>query len=384
MRRIAICLLCALALACPGLTSAEPLTSGNLSRPVADSLAGVRCREALLAYAASLEQDWAAGRLRSGEYQMPFVYYVHGDRPETGYPLYISLHGGGEAEAEVNDQQWENQKRLYGDVEGIYFVPRAPTNSWDMWHQSYMDDFLCQIVNFAIVNLGVDFRRIYILGYSAGGDGVYNLASRLSDRFAAAAMMAGHPGDAQIENLRNLPFALYVGENDTAYNRAGLVVEWLRAYQRLNGEDPDGFNYNINIYEGKGHWMDGLDGAAIGWLANYSRVANPSRVIWVQDDVLHTRKYNLEVREPEPGYRVEQRVDVQNNTIYIFSEHYREVTIWLDDYILDLDKPVVVIFNGREVFRDMVLRSEGNIAESIQGRLDHFYVYWGRVTVARP
>ncbi len=74
--------------------------------------------------------------------------------------------------------------------------------------------------------VGYVASRVYILGYSAGGDGVYNLATRLSDRFAtAAAMMVGHPGDAKIENLRNLPFALYMGADDTAYNRAGLAVE---------------------------------------------------------------------------------------------------------------------------------------------------------------
>ena len=41
----------------------------------------------------------------------------------------------------------------------------------------------------------VDPNKVYLMGYSAGGDGVYQLAPRMADRFAAAAMMAGHPNE---------------------------------------------------------------------------------------------------------------------------------------------------------------------------------------------
>lgn len=357
--------------------------SENLTFAQADSLARVHYQQATYGYANLIEESWESKLLKNGEYQMPFEYYINGDIPEEGYPLYISLHGGGGTTAQDNNQQWENQKRLYGTVDGLYFVPRSPTDSWNMWHQEYMEIFLLQIVTYSVVRLNVDPSRIYLLGYSAGGDGVYNLATRLSDRFAAAAMMAGHPGDAQIENLRNLPFSIHVGADDASFNRNGLAVEWLRAYERLNSADPQGFGYNINIYKDKGHWMDGLDASAIGWLANYRRVSTPGRVIWIQDDVLHTRKYNLEVRNPKAGDKVEQVVDFDNNAIYIMSDHYKEVTIWLDDYIVNLDRPVVIVFNGREVFNGMVYRDERNIVESISCRLDPEYIYWGKVTVSR-
>ncbi len=355
----------------------------NLSRHQADSLSNMHFVQAVSGYADVIEGNWQAGCLQNGEYQMPFECYINGERPNTGYPLYISLHGGGGTTAQENDQQWENQKNLYGAVPGIYFVPRSPTDTWNMWHQDYMEGFLLQIISYSVVRFGADQSRVYLLGYSAGGDGVYNLATRLSDRFAAAAMMAGHPGDAQIENLRNLPFAIYVGAEDTAYNRAGLAVEWLRDFERLYAEDQGGFAYNINIYEGKGHWMDGLDSSAIGWLANFIRVSVPSRIIWIQDDVLHTRKHNLEVSNPKQGDRIEQVVDFANNTIYLYSDSYSEVTIWLDDYIVNLDKAVKVIFNNREVFNGTVYRQEENIVNSISRRLDPEHVYWGKITVQK-
>ena len=39
----------------------------------------------------------------------------------------------------VNDQQWENQKKLYTLDEGIYLAPRAPTNTWNLWHEAHID-----------------------------------------------------------------------------------------------------------------------------------------------------------------------------------------------------------------------------------------------------
>lgn len=108
--------------------------------------------------------------------KMPFWYKVFGDPPAEGRSLFISMHGGGGAPAAVNDQQYENQKRLYEPDEGIYLVPRAATNSWDLWHQSHIDLFFERLIRDMILFENVNPDRVYIMGYSAGGDGVYQLA----------------------------------------------------------------------------------------------------------------------------------------------------------------------------------------------------------------
>ena len=78
---------------------------------------------------------------------MPFWYAVHGDPPEgEGRSLYISMHGGGGAPPAVNDQQWENQKRLYKPAEGVYLAPRAPTDTWNLWHRAHIDDFYDRLI----------------------------------------------------------------------------------------------------------------------------------------------------------------------------------------------------------------------------------------------
>ena len=103
--------------------------------------------------------------------EMPFWYKTFGKLPANGRSLYISLHGGGGAPAAVNDQQWENQKRLYTINEGVYLAPRAPTNTWNLWHQSHIDRFLTRLIENLVVFENANPNRVYVLGYSAGGDG---------------------------------------------------------------------------------------------------------------------------------------------------------------------------------------------------------------------
>ena len=73
---------------------------------------------------------------------------------------------------------------------------------------------------------GVDPNRVYILGFSAGGDGVYQITPRMTDRFAAANMSAGHPNGVKLENLYDMPLQLQVGIEDAAYNRNKVTAEY--------------------------------------------------------------------------------------------------------------------------------------------------------------
>ena len=103
---------------------------------------------------------------------------------------------------------------------------------------------------------GVDPNKIYIIGYSAGGDGVYQLAPRMADRFAAAGMMAGHPNETLPDGLRNIGFALHVGGEDAAYER-NISCFKVETNNSINykQKDPEGYIHQAVVHEGKGHWM---------------------------------------------------------------------------------------------------------------------------------
>ena len=53
------------------------------------------------------------GEISAADTTMRYVCFTHGVRPEQGWSLYLSMHGGGGAPPAVNDQQWNNQQRLY-------------------------------------------------------------------------------------------------------------------------------------------------------------------------------------------------------------------------------------------------------------------------------
>ena len=119
-----------------------------------------------------------------------------------------------------------------------------------MWHQAHVDKFLGRLIENLIVLENVDPNRVYIMGYSAGGDGTYQLGPRMADRWAGVAVMAGHPNDSKPDNLRNTAFTLHMGAMDSAYNRNQMAETWKKLLGRLQEKDPNGYKHLVQIYRG--------------------------------------------------------------------------------------------------------------------------------------
>ena len=288
-----------------------------------------------------------------------------GKAAEGKRSLWISLHGGGTGPAAMNDQQWRNQIGLYRLKEGICIAPRAPENAWNMWHLDYMDGLFDRLIADMIATRGVDPDRVFLLGYSAGGDGVWQLAPRLADRFAAAAMMAGHPGDASLLPLRNLPFAIFMGGEDAAYDRNKLAAEKGKELEALRKADPQGYPHLVKIYRGMPHWMDGKDAEAIPWMAKHTREPWPKKVVWVQDDVLHDRFYWLEIPPGAAKQGARISAAVEGNAISLEGDVPAGMKLYLSDRMVDLDAEVTVTINGKPGFRGKVERSPRAIVEAL-------------------
>ena len=363
--------------------AALPQSGDALSRDEAAAVRDMVWRAHAAAERDARQRELASGEVRAGDVTMRYWTKTFGERPPAGRSLWISMHGGGGAPARVNDQQWENQKRLYEPPEGIYLVPRAPTDTWNLWHQEHIDALYARLIESLVITGEVDPNRVYIMGYSAGGDGVYQLAPRMSDRLAAAAMMAGHPNDAKPDGLRNIGFALHMGENDTPYNRNAVAAQWKDALATFAAADSGGYRHQAVIHPGKGHWMDRQDAMALPWMAGFTRDPRPSRVVWLQDDVTHRRSYWLEVAKPTPGARV--LAARSGNSISIESAgDIDDLAIYLDDSMCDLDAPVTVTWNGTEVHSGPVQRSAAAVLRSLAGRADPASLYTAHVTVKRP
>jgi hypothetical protein len=358
----------------------QEFASVSLTRKDSDRAASLLWSDHAARIRKTRAAEMKARVLTDGEVKMPFFYSVTGKPPKGGRSLYISLHGGGGAPKRVNDSQWNNQKRLYGVPEGVYVAPRAPTDAWNMWHKPHIDVLFDRLIENLIVFEGVDPNRVYVLGYSAGGDGVYRLAPRMADRWAAASMMAGHPGNASALNLRNTPFSIHVGARDGAYKRNKVAREWADKLAALQKADPKGYIHWAPLYKGFGHWLNRKDGAAIPWMAKYSRDPLPKRIVWRQDK--HVRFYWLAVKEAKPGAVV--RAVLKEQTINLPQCETKQLTIRLSDKMLDLDKPVVVTSKGKKLHNARAVRTIGTLSKTLIERGDPKSVFSAEITVTPP
>lgn len=373
-----------------GATSLADLSNRDFAKVPLTKADAARARELLWkAHVAIIKADRAKELkdriIKEDKLEMPFDFKTFGEKPKDGRSLFISLHGGGGAPARVNDAQWQNQKKLYTVDEGIYLAPRAPTNTWNLWHEAHIDRMFARLIEDLIVLEDVNPDRVYVLGYSAGGDGVYQIAPRMADHWAAAAMMAGHPNGVPLLSLRNVPFALQVGGEDAAYNRNTVGKEYGDQLVKLHGEDKKGYQHLVKIHEGKGHWMNGEDKIALPWMAKHTRNPIPERVVWKQSGTPHDRSYWLAVPAKEAkgdslvvANRDGQTVDIAK------AEKVSKLVVRLDDRMADLDKPVTVTMNGKELYKGTPSRTIGAMLATLAGRGDPKLVFDAEVGVTLP
>jgi len=317
--------------------------------------------------------------------KMRFEWKNYGGKPKEGRALIFSMHGGGGDPAAANDSQWRNQIALgkeYRPRNALYVAPRAPSDSWNLWHEKHIDDFFDRLIeNFAALE-GINTDRVYIMGYSAGGDGVYQLAPRMADRLAGAAMSAGHPNNAQPWGLRNIAFALHMGANDGEYKRNEAAVVWGERMKKLKAKDPGGYEHQVEIHKRKGHWMELEDKVAVKWMQRYSRKRFPEKVVWFQDDRTHNRFYWLAVpaRTAAEGQHVVARR--QGQTVVIEkAKGVKKLFVRFNDEMVDMDQPVKVMMRGKVLFEGVVERTVKVLANTLEERGDQKVVFSGEVKV---
>lgn len=361
IRSALVFLLAAAAWAAPEPSLTREQAEKTRDKLAAEALAALKTERTAEVTAKSITLDGKTLRWLEKEF---------GTAPDGKRSLWISMHGGGNAPAELNDGQWRNQIRLYQPQEGIYLAPRAPTDTWNLWHEGHIDPLFDRLIEDMVATRGVDPNKVYLMGYSAGGDGVWQLAPRMADRFAAVAMMAGHPNEASLLGLRNLPIALFCGGEDAAYDRNKIVAQKGRDLDSLQKVDPSGYEHITRIYDGLPHWMNGKDAEAVPWMAGHTRNPWPAKIVWFQDDITHDQFYWLEI--PRGSAHVGQKITatVSGNDISLEGDVPDGITLHLSDALVNLDAVVTVKINGNQAFKGIVARAPAAISTALKARAD--------------
>lgn len=345
-----------------------------------------------------------------GETSMPFAALYKGEPGKNGWPMFIALHGGGQSSKkvephgwEVNTREWEAQMWLFQHQypNGSYFIPRMANDNHGRWWFDYCLEIYDTVIKRAILFRNVDPNRVYIMGISEGGYGTYRLAPFMADVFAGGSAMAagGMVENCPPENLLNTAFRTDVGEQDHAYKRQEYAVKYhkvLDNFDEINGSVAD---HQIEVQLGKGHGIDYQAGPT--WLVDQVRKPYPKKIVWTVQALHNTFRKNHfwfgYKKQPEVKGRffftatynrdknvvkvkAEQEVlnttkgkreSLTDNTLYIY----------LNDKMVDLDKPVTVFLNGKKVYKRIVARKLSNLMQSTAERGDPNFVFPGKITL---
>jgi hypothetical protein len=353
----------------------QSFAGASLSKRESEEVIGLLKADLQKQMSADLKAEWQAKELKQGAKTLKFEYKIFGNAPAGGRSLFISMHGGGNTSARANDQQWKNQIGLYTPAEGVYLAPRAPTNTWNLWHEAHIDTLFDKLIQAAVLFEGVNPDKVYLMGYSAGGDGVYQLAPRMADRFAAAAMMAGHPNETSPLGLRNIGFTLHMGALDNGFKRNEVAAKWALLLDSLQKQDPGGYKHLVKLHEGRPHWMNRQDTVAVPWMASFVRNPIPDKVVWKQDDMNHTDFYWLGVPAKNIQTGGEVIASYKGNEINVLKNYSDTLVVRVNDRMMNIDKPVTVNYLGKRIFKGKLKRHAGLIYQTLGDRKDAGLVF---------
>jgi predicted esterase len=319
-----------------------------------------------------LQKDFEASRVTSGKYLSPYVVRKVGKKPEAGWPLFIAMHGGGNAPKALNDQQWKVMERYYRDhAESggyLYLALRAPTDEWNGFYTGYVYPLIAKLIRQFLLFEEVNPNKTFIMGYSHGGYGAFAIGPKMADRFAAIHSSAAAPTDRESspKNLRNTPFTFMIGDRDTAYGRLKRCIAFDKEIRQLRVRQDI---YPARMFLMRGHGHVGLpDRDQIKSMYPAVRNPVPKTLVWEPTDSVVTRFAWLEIPNPSKKQLVE--ASCRDNRIEIKLTKVEALNLYLDERLVDFGKPVIVRVNGTEVVNRSLSPSISSLCRTLEERGD--------------
>jgi len=272
--------------------------------------------------------------LRKGNFAragLEFAYRVPKDYDpkHASYPLLLVLPDAGEAPAEHIRTHW-----IGGDLlDHVLLVsPTMPADA-ATWDQVAVNgrpaglSHVLTVLDHALETFAVDFDRVYVVGFARSVAAALAAGNHAPQRFAGVVGRAGDMGELAADNFTNLP---------TLFTHAG--------------EHAGAFRHALRALGNEGCQIDAEDDEAAvwSWIQKHPRVAHPSSVTLVVGNPWPTRAYWLRIAPTEPAATAMATIDRPGNLIRISTHGVSQVTLYLDDELVDLEAPVRVLVNGNE------------------------------------
>jgi dienelactone hydrolase len=315
--------------------------------------------------------------------------------PARRWPIIVTLHGTNQSGIPNAGTLWiESWLRCSAARENCVIL--SPTTVKHTWNTRAGHAYVLTALRESMEDLNIDPDRIYLDGMSMGAGGTFRLAEHHPDRWAAIAPRCNVP-DIRVkkdktyitmlaENFRAVPLYWVVGAKDQK-----ISIELARA-AKLEIEAAKGEMVYHEYPQGGHDWSLEKDDDVLEWYGKHVRQPYPEEIVYKSYEKIFGRAWWIEVtkrNEPQPvimvhldmnGQESERRSEYRppvlvrakrkGNAIDVTCEEVKELRVWLDDAIVDLDKPVTITVNGKRLHDGAVKRSVETLIEEARRRRD--------------
>lgn len=255
--------------------------------------------------------------------------------PRKAYPLILLVPDRDQKPAQHITEKWTDAAIRDSAILAAVGMPED-TNAWTEPATKLEDgkikdgglsNMLAVLVDVR-KGVAIDFDRVYVCGSGEGVRAACAMAARFPDNLAGVAGRSGDvPEKIAIEPFRNLP-SLFAGAGSgaTAFS------------ERLTKEKYDNCTIKPEAKEAD-LWA---------WMQDHPRISNPTQVVLVAEPNTQARSYWIQTPRFDAPVRLTATADRGTNTITIDADGATEVTISLNDQLVDLDKEIKFIRNGTE------------------------------------
>jgi predicted peptidase len=200
----------------------------------------------------------------SGEFNYQ-IYTPPQIQNKQSLPVIIFLHGIGQRGSggivPTEGTSGAVVRHYFAQVPAIVLLPQCRQGSY--WSDPVMNEMVMNALAQTIEELGADAKRIYLIGVSMGGYGVWHFASRYPKKFAALVSICGGSSirtgdrfDALARRVGETPAWLFHGADDRVVpaEESRQIVKALEANGRVKYNEYAGVGHNVwlNVLGEKG------------------------------------------------------------------------------------------------------------------------------------
>ena len=309
------------------------------------------------------EQIQIQGRTYPLALSVPLTY-----QPSKGYGLVVCLHGAGFT-GDAYLERW--QTRL-----GEEYLLACPTYASGAWFTRPAEDLVLTTIQQVQRRYHVDPDRIFLTGMSNGGIGTWLIGMHHAPLFAGIAPMASGLDDVLmpfLANLRNTPIYIIHGAKDhvmpvelsRSISRELTALGYSHVYREHQREHPmagghyfpreelpelvawfnaqrrNPFPTTVRLVREASHFQP------FGWV----RIDGTDEIAAFSEDLINKRDALTKSKQ----YAKLDVLLVAPNRIEVTTKRVRRYSLFLNDRLIDVSKPITVLTDGQVSFEGMVV-----------------------------